>query len=82
MKTTYLSKDKIILFNSQFVYFLKGKSVYRARRSVSSVGGTTTRESSRGQFIIKSTICRVKTISNTCNRVTVETLIKFGVEVT
>lgn len=82
MKKYIIPMKKVIFFNEQFVYFLRGKLVFRGR--VVRRKGKTSRtgmESRLDKRVHHYSIRRVDWISRSCSNKLIEALKKFGVKV-
>ncbi len=56
LETKTILPEAILQFNTQFVYFTHGKTIYRARRKSNSHGGRCTFETNREMRIREETI--------------------------
>ena len=82
MKTTRIPKEKIILFNPLYVYFLDGKKVFRAKRHTGRGKGASScsHESNSGKFVLKDTLKHITQIHKRGTPKTVSVLRSYGVE--
>lgn len=80
-----IEKDKIILFNRQFVYFLCGEQVFRGRRKATHQSGLgSSRESNIGLSVLEKSIKHVEyfcSSSDITSQKNAKILKRYGVEI-
>ncbi len=81
-KKVRIPKEKIITFNTRFVYFLEKGKVFRARRKIGRTRiGLGCKESSRNLLVIEKSIKKIERVSRTQDTKLVKILQFHGVKI-
>lgn len=81
-KKVRILKEKIIVINTRFIYFLENQKVFRARRKIGKYGGRDIcMESTHNLLVFEKSIKRIQKFCKTNNPKLIKILKKHGVEI-
>ncbi len=81
-KKVRIPREKIIIINPNFVYFLENGKVFRGKRKIAkSRAYLGCLESTRNLLVVEKSIKKIEFINITCNSKLVEILKRHGVKI-